>query len=105
MFKAGQKYIGKTVRITGETLTLDQISEKLGKGVGIRVKYTAVEPDAYRGFGFNGADEMGNMFEVYRDFEREVLAARSPYVARSLNPALQNFDQWLAANKSKIQLA
>jgi len=26
-------------------------------------------------------------------------------VARSLDPALQNFDQWLAANKSKIKLA
>jgi uncharacterized protein YbjT (DUF2867 family) len=105
IFTAGQKYIGKTVGITGENLTLDQISEKLGKGLGIRVKYTAVEPDAYRGFGFPGADEMGNMFQVYRDFEREVLAARSADVARSLDPALQNFDQWLAANKGKIQLA
>ena len=83
----------------------DQISEKLGKGLGIRVKYTAVEPDAYRGFGFPGADELGNMFQVYRDFEREVLGARSADVARSLDPALQNFDQWLAANKSKIKLA
>jgi len=104
IFKAGQKYIGKTVGITGENLTLDEISEKLGKGLGVRVKYSAVEPDAYRGFGFPGADEMGNMFQVYRDFEREVLAARSADVARSLDPALQNFDQWLAANKSKIKL-
>jgi hypothetical protein len=47
---------------------------------------------------------MGNMFQVYRDFEREVLGARSAGVARSLDPALQNFDQWLAANKNKIKL-
>jgi uncharacterized protein YbjT (DUF2867 family) len=104
IFKAGQQYIGKTVGITGENLTMDQISEKLGKGLGVRVKYNAVEPDAYRGFGFPGADEMGNMFQIYRDFEKEVLGARSADVARSLNPSLQTFDQWLAANRSKISL-
>jgi hypothetical protein len=48
---------------------------------------------------------MGNMFQVYRDFEQEVLGARSSDVARSLNPSLQTFDEWLARNKSKIALA
>ena len=69
------------------------------------VKYNAVEADVYRGFGFPGADEMGNMFQVYRDFEKEVLGARSLDDTRSLNPALQTFDQWLAKNKSKIPQA
>ena len=81
------------------------MGEKLAKGARRRpVKYNAVEADAYRGFGFPGADEMGNMFQVYRDFEKEVLAARNIELARSLNPELQNFDQWLARNKSKISL-
>ena len=105
IFRAGSPYVGKTVGIAGEFLTLDQMSEKLSKGLGISVKYTAVEADAYRGFGFPGADEMGNMFQVYRDFETEVLAARSIDVARSLNPSLQTFDQWLAKYKSRIPLA
>ena len=47
---------------------------------------------------------MGNMFQVYRDFEKDVLGARSRDVAHSLDPSLQTFDQWLAANKSKITL-
>ena len=105
IFKAGPQYIGKTVGIVGENLTLDQMSEKLSKGLGIVVKYHAVEADAYRGFGFPGADELGNMFQVYRDFEKEVLAARDVDVTRSLNPSLQTFDQWLARNKSRISLA
>src|SRR6476646_9929341 len=104
IFKAGQQYVGKTVGITGENLTIDQISEKLAKGFGIPGKYTPVEPDSYRSFGFPGADEMGNMFQVYRDFEKEVLGVRSRDVARSLNPSLQTFEQWLALNKSKIAL-
>lgn len=103
IFKAGLQYIGKTVGITGENLTLNEMSAKLSKGLGIGpVKYSAVEADVYRGFGFPGADEMGNMFQVYRDFEKEVLAARSAETTRSLNPQLQNFDQWLAKKKSLI---
>jgi len=105
IFKAGQQYVGKTVGIVGENLTLDEMSQKLSTALGISsITYNAVEPDAYRGFGFPGADEMGNMFQVYRDFEREVLGARSADVARSLNPELQTFDQWIAKNKNKIPL-
>jgi uncharacterized protein YbjT (DUF2867 family) len=105
IFKAGRQYIGKTVGIAGENLTLDQMSEKLSKGLGIVAQYHAVEADVYRGFGFPGADELGNMFQVYRDFEKEVLGARSIDVTRSLNPSLQTFDEWLSGNKSRIQLA
>jgi hypothetical protein len=105
VFKAGDKYIGKTVGITGENLTVKEMGDKLSKGLGIGpVKYNAVDANTYRGFGFPGADEMGNMFQVYRDFEKEVIGARSAETARALNPQLQNFDQWLAKNKSKIPL-
>jgi len=105
IFKAGPQHVGKTVGIVGENLTLDQMSEKLSKGLNIVVKYQAVEADAYRGFGFPGAGELGNMFQVYRDFEKEVVAARDFDVTRSLNPSVQTFDQWLASNKSRIPLA
>jgi uncharacterized protein YbjT (DUF2867 family) len=103
IFKAGPQYIGKTVGITGENLTMKEMGDKLSKGLGIGpVKYNAVDPNTYRGFGFPGADEMGNMFQVYCDFEKECLAARSVDVARQLNPQLQSFDQWLAKNKSAV---
>jgi uncharacterized protein YbjT (DUF2867 family) len=105
IFKAGQAYIGKTVGITGENLTIEEMGTKLSKGLGIGpITYHAVEPDAYRGFGFPGADEMGNMFQIYRDFERQVLGARSAEAARTLNPELQTFDQWIQNNKTRIPL-
>jgi uncharacterized protein YbjT (DUF2867 family) len=104
IFKAGSQYIGKTVGIASEFLTLDEISSKLSNGLGIAVKYNAVDADAYRGFGFPGADEMGNMFQVYRDFEKEVVGARNSDVTRTLNPSLLTFDQWLAKYKSRISL-
>lgn len=103
VFKAGQRYVGKTVGIAGEHLTLTQMSETLTKVLGVgRVQYQAVEPDVYRGLGFPGADEMGNMFQVYRDFETEVLAARDLEESRRLNPALLTFEQFVQKNKDKI---
>jgi hypothetical protein len=44
------------------------------------------------------------MFQFKRDFEADFRGARDPKVARGLNPALQSFDQWLAANAGKIPL-
>jgi uncharacterized protein YbjT (DUF2867 family) len=104
IFKAGPKYIGKTVGIAGEFLRLERMALMLSKALGIRVNYVAVEPDAYRGFGFPGADELGNMFQVYRDFEKEVVGARSADMASVLNPSLLTFDEWLGKYKSKIPL-
>jgi uncharacterized protein YbjT (DUF2867 family) len=106
IFKGGQAYIGKTVGILGEALTIDEMSRKLEKGLGISpVKYNAVDADAYRGFGFPGADEMGNMFQADRDFAKQMLANRNLDEARKLNPQLQSFDQWLANNKDKVAAA
>jgi uncharacterized protein YbjT (DUF2867 family) len=103
IFKAGDRYIGKTVGIVSQNLTIGEMGDKLTNGLGIGpVKYNAVDANLYRGFGFPGADEMGNMFQVYRDFEKEVLSARSVETTRSLNPQLQSFDQWLAKNKSSV---
>ena len=106
IFKAGQQYVGKTVGIVGENLTLTEMGEKLSKCMGVGpIRYNAVDADVYRSFGFPGADEMGNMFQMYRDFEKQVTGARSADVARRLNPELQSFDQFIAKNKSKIEAA
>ena len=67
--------------------------------------FTPVDADVFRGYGFPGADEYGNMFQTYRDFEKEVNAARSVETTRQLNPQLQSFDQWLAKNKDKVAKA
>src|SRR5215475_9466844 len=104
IFKAGDQYIGKTVGIVGENLSVQQMCDKISKTLGIGpIQYNAVEPDAYRSFGFPGADELGNMFQIYRDFESAVLGARSEQTTRQLNPKLQSFESWLAAHKTEVQ--
>ena len=106
VFKGGDQYIGKTVGIAGEFLTIDQMGQSLSKNLGLgSVKYNAVEPDVYRSWGFPGADEMGNMFQADRDFEKQMMANRNLDEARKLNPALQTFDQFVNKNKDKILAA
>ena len=106
IFKAGDQYIGKTVGIAGEFLTIDQMGQSLSKNLGLgAVKYNAVEPDVYRSWGFPGADEMGNMFQADRDFEKQMMANRNLDEARKLNPALQTFVQFVNKNKDKILAA
>ena len=103
IFKTGSQYIGKTVGIYGEALTIEQMGKTLSKALGVGpIKYNAVEADVYRGFGFAGADEMGNMFQVYRDFEKEVIGARSVDETRKLNPSLQTFEQFVTKQKDAI---
>jgi uncharacterized protein YbjT (DUF2867 family) len=104
IFKNGTKYIGKTVGIAGEHLTMAEMAAELGKTLGQEVRYNAVTPEEYRDFGFPGAEDLGNMFQFYRDFEKDFCASRNVDVSRSLNPELQSFSMWLAKNKGRIPL-
>jgi len=104
IFKRGREYVGKTVGIAGEHLTGAQMAAALARALGREVRYNAVSPDVYRSFGFPGADDLGNMFQFKRDFQAAFCGARSPDVARRLDPGLQTFDQWLKRNKSRIPL-
>jgi uncharacterized protein YbjT (DUF2867 family) len=96
--------IGKTVGIAGEHLNGAQMAAALSAALGRPIAHAAVPPEVYRGFGFPGADDLGNMFQFKAEFEREYCAARDLGFSRSLNPQLQTFAQWLAANGSKIPL-
>jgi uncharacterized protein YbjT (DUF2867 family) len=103
IFKGGNQYVGQTVGIMGEAISVEDMGKELTKQLGIGpVTYNAVDANTYRSWGFPGADEMGNMFQVYRDFEGPFLASRSVETAKTLNPALQNFSQWLSTNKAKV---
>jgi hypothetical protein len=106
IFKAGNEFVGKTVGILGEALTIEQMGKTLSKVMGVGpIKYNAVEADVYRGFGFPGADELGNMFQAYRDFDKQMLANRSADVSRKLNSALQSFEQFVTKQKAAIKTA
>ena len=104
IFQKGHELIGKTIGITGGQLTGTQMAEMLTKALGREVNYNDVPPEVYRNFGFQGAEDIGNMFQFKRDFEQDCCNARSIEVSRSLNPSMQSFEDWLEQNKSLIPL-
>ncbi|MGD0496932.1 MAG: NmrA/HSCARG family protein [Bryobacteraceae bacterium] len=104
IFKKGNEFIGRRVGISGENLTGAQMAAVFTQVLGKEVRYNSVSPDAYRGFGFPGADELGNMFQFKRDFEESFCGVRDPHFARGLNPSLQDFKTWLTKNKSAIPM-
>lgn len=105
IFKKGKEYIGKTVAIAGEHLTGAEMATALTKALGQPVRYNVVTPEQYRRFGFPGADDLGNMFQIKCEFNEAFCGPRDPSVARSLNPELQSFEAWLAQNKERIPLS
>jgi uncharacterized protein YbjT (DUF2867 family) len=104
IFQRGRDFIGKTVGIAGEHLSGAEMAAGLTRALGEKVIYQDVPPEVYRGFGFPGADDMGNMFQFKRDFNDYFVGARSLELTRSLNPELQSFEQWLSWNGSKIPI-
>jgi len=104
IFRQGSSLIGKTVGISGEHLSGSEMADEFSRALQQKVRYNEVAPEVFRGFGFPGAEDLGNMFQVKRDFNDAFRAPRDPATARALNPALQGFRQWLEANKSRIPL-
>lgn len=104
IFKGGDSFIGKTVSIAGENITCAQMAVDLSDAIGETVTYNAVTPDVYRSFGFPGADDLGNMFQFYADFEKDFCGVRDTNEVRKLHPGLKSFRQWLVVNKERIPL-
>jgi len=104
IFKRGNEFIEKTVGISGAHLTGQEMADSFAKALGQEVVYNAVPFDVYRGLGFDGAEDLGNMFQFKHDFENYFCGARSIDFTKSLNPSLQSFDSWLEQNKNNIPL-
>lgn len=99
IFKAGVAGVDQSIGIAGEHLGGAEMAAAFGRLLGQPVAYNAVTPEVYRGLGFPGAEDLGNMFQFKRDFESAFRAARDVEATRRLNPALLNFEQWLAIHR------
>ena len=104
IFTRGEELIGKSVGIAGEHLSGAQMAEQLALALGEPVSHAAPSPAEYAASGFPGADDLANMFQFKRDFERSYCASRNVDCARQLHPGLRTFAAWLAENKSRMPI-
>lgn len=104
VFTRPREYIGETVGVAGGHLTGEQMARAIGKALGQKVRYHAVEPAEYAQFGFPGAADLANMYQFKRDFNDYYCGARDLDESRALNPDLMSFDAWLQRYKDQIPI-
>jgi uncharacterized protein YbjT (DUF2867 family) len=105
IFKRGKEMIGKRIGIAGDHVSGTDLASGLSKVLGEEVRYYPIDPAAYRALGFPGAEDLGNMFQFYRDFEKPFRASRDVELSRSLNPKLQSYGQWLETNGKRVPVS
>ena len=105
VFRRGAETVGKRIGIAGEILSGAEMAAKMGRALGRKVEFSDVPFDVFRGLGFPGAEDLGNMFQYQAILGDEFLRSRDPALARALDPGLLDFDAWLAANAARIPIA
>jgi uncharacterized protein YbjT (DUF2867 family) len=104
IFKKGTSLVGKKIGVAGELLDGNEMAAAMSKAIGQQVTFNNVPPAVYRSFGFPGADDLGNMFQFYDEFEDVCNEMRDVSRAKEFAPDIQSFDTWLSKNAEKIPL-
>jgi len=102
VFRRGPGAAGRRFGIAGEVLGGEEMAQKMSRAIGRPIAFHDVPFGVFRGLGFPGAEDLGNMFEYQLLMGGRFV--RDPAVARELDPQLQDFDAWLATNASKIAI-
>lgn len=100
IFNDPQTYIGRTVGVVAEDETCSSYAETMTSVFARRVVYNHIPRDVYAGFGFPGAEELANMFEVQRLYILNRQADKEE--SHRLNPGIQSFRSWLVKNKDQF---
>lgn len=104
VFRRGTSTVGQRIGIAGEILSGPEMAAKFANALGRKVGFNDVPFDVYRGLGFPGAEDLGNMFQYQAILGDEFARSRDVALSRSLNPGLLSFDAWLTKNKGSIPL-
>jgi uncharacterized protein YbjT (DUF2867 family) len=104
VFSRGISTVGQRIGIAGDVLSGPEMAAAMGQALGRKVSFEDVPFDVYRGLGFAGADDLGNMFQFQAILGDEFLRSRDPGLSRSLNPQLLSFDNWLRGNIGRMPI-
>jgi uncharacterized protein YbjT (DUF2867 family) len=104
IFKEGTSTVGQRIGVAGESLSGADMAAKLGTAIGRPVHFFDVPFDTYRGLGFPGAEDLGNMFQFQAILGEEFQRARDAARSRQLHPAIHDFDAWLTKNAAAIPI-
>ncbi len=105
IFLRGDALIGDSIGVAGDHVSGAELAAALAAALGEPVRFNAVTPDQFRALPFDGAVELGNMWQFKRDCEARYLARRDLARARALHPGMRDLAAWLAKYGARIPVA
>lgn len=103
IFKEGpEKFAGKYVGVAGEHLSGNEIADIFTEVLGEKVIYKTVAPEMYRNLGFPGADDLGNMFQFFAEYEQIMLGVRDLENGKKLHGEMKSLKEWIAEHKDNL---
>jgi uncharacterized protein YbjT (DUF2867 family) len=94
--------IGATIPVVSDVLTGEQMAAAFSTVLGEPVAYRPLTPEQFRGFGFPGADELGNMFQYYAEFPESYNGRRDLDITHIINPGRSTLTDFLAAHREQL---
>jgi uncharacterized protein YbjT (DUF2867 family) len=100
IFRRREEFRDRVVGIVGDDLSGQKYAEIMTRVLGRKVVYNYIPREVYASFGFPGAQELADMFELNRLHipERSAELAES----RALYPGMHSFEAWMELNKQNF---
>ena len=99
ILKESDKYMGKTVGVCGDRMTMEEHAAIISEVTGKKLIYNQVSEEEFvPGFPYPTGPCVATMFEF---FEKEN-PVRDMELTRALNPNVPTFRQWAEKNKDKL---
>ena len=101
IFQDPARFVSQTVGIAADHPTGEQLAAGLSDVFGEPVRYQHVPSEVFRELPFPGADLAANMFKFVAD-DNGYGSRRDVALARTLNPSLTSFYDWVAATRGHV---
>jgi uncharacterized protein YbjT (DUF2867 family) len=102
VFRAGAKYVGRTVGVAGAHVSGVELAELFTKVLGEKVVYRPVTHDAMRASGGWFVEEVANMYQFYAEASENFVANRNLERVRELKPQVKSLEEWLVEHKGQL---
>ncbi|XP_034363166.1 nmrA-like family domain-containing protein 1 [Arvicanthis niloticus] len=94
LLKKPEEYVGQNIGLSTCRHTAEEYAALLSKHTGKPVRHAKTTPEEYEKLGFQGAQDLANMFRFYA-----LKPDRNIDLTLRLNPKAQTLDQWLEQHK------
>jgi uncharacterized protein YbjT (DUF2867 family) len=101
LFDRPDEFTGRTVGIVGDDRPVSAYTEAMSRALEQRIAYQHVPREVFATFGFPGAEEMANMFDVQRRFVPSRRADLEE--SRAIYPGIRPFEAWIVRNTPRFK--